>query len=424
MLQKTRFEGCHLLVGTPGRLKDLLSDPRSGIAAPNLDAFVLDEADRLIEVGFEPELRDILGLLPSRQTKPRQTLLFSATIPKNVVSLARSYIDPSNFQFIQTINSEEAPTHEKVPQHIVTVPGVEHWVPTLLELAERESSNEEQPFKAIVFFNNTCTVKVMNDVFYNLRRNYRELNLPHITSIHSDLQQRTRTRIADDFRKARSAILISTDVTARGMDFPGVSHVIQFGVPPSRDQYIHRLGRTGRANKGGQGWLVVLQPEVGHARETLPGLPIKRNDELTAPKVDTSRGTDAELPLYFTAANNAMRRAPPLDVEDTYKKLLSGIIPNIHNSNEKQDVVDAVNHWARFQAGMDTLPSIRSGLLGRTASRLTGITFDDRSSRNRDDRRRGSSFSNDPFSAMTPNYGDRPSYGNRGSSRPPRRSFF
>ena len=85
MLSKVRREGCHLLVGTPGRLNDLLADPSSGIAAPNLQALVLDEADRMLEVGFQQELMEIIKSLPDRRDVPRQTLLFSATIPKNVV---------------------------------------------------------------------------------------------------------------------------------------------------------------------------------------------------------------------------------------------------------------------------------------------------------------------------------------------------
>lgn len=407
MLNKTRREGCHLLVGTPGRLLDLLSDETSGISAPNVKALILDEADRLIEVGFSKELEDIVGYLPHRSKTQRQTLLFSATIPRNVVSLARSYIDPANFQFVQTINPSEAPTHEKVPQHIVTVPGFEHWSPALLELAEKESSKEDQsqPFKAIAYFNNTSTVKMMGQLFNNLYRS-RELNVP-VFSIHSDLEQRLRTHIADAFRKARSAILISTDVTARGMDFPNVSHVIQFGVPVNRDQYIHRIGRTGRANKSGEGYLIIHQTELDHARQLLPGLPIKRNDELEVAKADTMSKEVAELPKYFEAVDRAMQRVGKSEIEETYRRLLQGILPGVRRSDDQQKLVDACNHWVSFQGHFSQPPAVRRIALGSAASRLQGLNIEGGSSGGgRNDGRQGgfdrSRASNDPFGEMMP----------------------
>lgn len=374
MLRKTKFEGCHLLVGTPGRLQDLLSDEYSGIDAPNLAALVLDEADRMLDVGFERELQDILQLLPDRRKSPRQTLLFSATIPKDVVQLARTYVDASNFQFVQTINPNEAPTHEKVPQHIVTVPGFEHFIPALLEIAEKAQSGAHgpDPFKAIVFFNNTDTVKMFGELFEVLPRYLP--NLPPAYSIHSGLDQRNRTRAADTFRKARSAILISTDVTARGMDFPNVTHVIQYGAPPARDQYIHRLGRTGRANKSGQGWLILRKEEVPEARRRLPGLPIKRNDELESARVDTVN-QDAPLPQNFRAVNDAMSRVRRFFIEDGYRKFITSDRSN--RPDELQQTVDAANWWVKFQGQLQTPPDVSPSLLKGVPAlaRVNGLNF-------------------------------------------------
>lgn len=438
MLQRTRREGCHLLVGTPGRLLDLLTDEYSGIAAPNLDALILDEADRLIEVGFERELQQIVQALPDRRQKDRQTLLFSATLPKNVVSVARSYINPSNFQFVQTINAEEAPTHEKVPQHIVTTPGFEHWAPALMELTEKAMSNpdKEQPFKAIVFFNNTVTVKLMGNLFRDLKES-GEARLPLVYQIHSDLDQRQRTRVADYFRQATSAILISTDVTARGMDFPNVSHVIQFGVPPSREQYIHRLGRTGRANKPGQGYLVIQKAEIDAARYRLPGLPIKRSDELEVAKVDTSSGKLDGLPGYFSVVNRAMRSMPRDEIAHTYVRLLTGSLPFITRRDEQQNLVDSLNHWVTFQGQLSTPPPVSAKASGRSGGRLQGLNMGrDRDSDSERDFGRGSNFggrddrsgrfgrgppSRDPFRSME---GAASRSSGRGFQRKSPRSFF
>lgn len=358
MLRKTKMEGCHLLVGTPGRLNDLLSDQYSGIDAPNLAALCLDEADRMLDVGFEQELKEIVRLLPNRKEKPRQTLLFSATIPKDVVSLARTYVDSTNFQFVQTIDPNEAPTHERVPQHIVPVPGFENWIPALLELTEKAQSGAhgDDPFKAICFFNNTVMVQAFQQLFELLPRYIQ--SLPPTYGIHSGLDQRQRTRAAENFRRAKSAILISSDVTARGMDFPNVTHVIQFGVPPERDQYIHRLGRTGRANKSGQGWLFLLKEEVPAARRVLPGLPIKRNDTLEAASINAREADEATLPSYFKHVASAMKRVDTTKLADAYVKFITPKARGV----DVQGLVDSANWWAVNQCDMETVPSVPAKL--------------------------------------------------------------
>lgn len=377
MLRKTNFEGCHLLVGTPGRLMDLLSDEYSGIDAPNLAALCLDEADRMLDVGFDKELRDIVALLPNRKEKPRQTLLFSATIPKNVVSLARTYVDANNFQFVQTINPDEAPTHEKVPQHIVPVPGYEHWLPVLLEIIQKAEAGEHgpDPFKSIAFFNNTDVVKMVAELFEYLPRYVPDL--PPVYAIHAGLDQRQRTRAADSFRRAKRGILISTDVTARGMDFPNVTHVLQFGTPPARDQYIHRIGRTGRANKSGQAWLIVRKDEIPEARRVLPGLPIKRNDTLEVATVDTTVTDGDALPQPFKAISQAMRRVHRHKINDAYIKLACD-----KRRDLMQGAVDSANHWVKFQCGLQELPLVPTRIATANGmKRVRGLNIGDRPQR-------------------------------------------
>ena len=123
MLRQVQRQGCHLLVATPGRLNDLLSDPEANMYAPNLAAFVLDEADRMLDTGFEKELNEIIRRLPSAGEKQRQTMLVSATIPDDVIRLARSMVRSDDFKFVQTIGEDESLTHDKVPQHVVQVSG-------------------------------------------------------------------------------------------------------------------------------------------------------------------------------------------------------------------------------------------------------------------------------------------------------------
>lgn len=422
MLRKTKFEGCHLLVGTPGRLLDLLSDEYSGIDAPNLGALVLDEADRMLDVGFDKELQQIVRLLPSRSETPRQTLLFSATIPKDVVQIARVYVDAKNFQFVQTIKADEAPTHEKVPQHIVPVEGFEQLVPTILEIVEKAQAGEHgpDPVKVMCFFNNTAVVKLMDETFQYLSRSLR--SLPPTYAIHSGLDQRQRSRVAENFRRAQSAILISSDVTARGMDFPNVTHVIQIGVPPSRDQYIHRLGRTGRANKSGQGWLLLRKEDISDARRTLPGLPIKRHDGLECASFDTKNPQGAAEPRNFSEVAHAMRRVRFGIMKEAYEKFM------ISSQRTSQETVDAVNHWVTTQGGAREPPSVSPRLANAVPMlrRLDGVTVEQ--DRGRDDRSggrggfgggrggrdfggrgRGQRDDGDPFNQMSRNgHSDRP----------------
>lgn len=217
MLRQTRREGCHLLVATPGRLNDILSDERSGISAPNLAALVLDEADRMLDVGFEAEINSITSMLPSSEEKVRQTILVSATIPDNVIRLARNMVRPDDFQFVQTIAQNESLTHERVPQHVVATSGFGNMFPALFEIIDREIEASKQPdgkpFKAIVYFNTTALTQLAG-IFGQERRRNGALSIPTI-AINSKLTQPQREKAAKMFKSLRSGILFSSDVTAR-----------------------------------------------------------------------------------------------------------------------------------------------------------------------------------------------------------------
>ncbi|EPE03275.1 atp-dependent rna helicase [Ophiostoma piceae UAMH 11346] len=356
MLMETRTRGCHLLVATPGRLNDLLSTPNSGIAAPNLAALVLDEADRMLDVGFSQELEEIVRQLPNRKEVPRQTLMFSATVPRDVISLARTYIDGKNFEFVQTVDPNEALTHERIPQNIIPVKGYENIHPTLLELFQREVEASKQegkmPFKAIVFLSTTAFVRLTSGVFNELRKNNSEL--PRMFTIHSKLTQNGRTHAAESFRRSTSSILFSSDVTARGMDFPNVTHVIQVGIPPDREQYIHRLGRTGRAEKDGEGWIITAQPEIPLLRRILVDLPINRQDGFAASNYDLAKKDDAERPAPVTAITNILKDAPGNLLAETYMSFFGGMT----QGRSMQVTADCLHDWAIKGWEWDTTPAI------------------------------------------------------------------
>lgn len=369
MLQKTRYEGCHLLVATPGRLTDLLSDPHSGVRAPNLTTLVLDEADRLLDDGFHKEIEQIISLLPNREQVDRQTLLFSATIPREVMHLVRDTLKP-NFHFVQTVKEGDLDTHEKVPQKIAVVPGMENYMPTLLELCKRGVAKaaadaetlgaEAKPFKAIVYLSATNQVILAHRIFNNLKGGEgagmwgkHPLYPAEISLMHGQLTQMERTRVSERFRRAKSGILFSTDVTARGMDFPNVTHVIQVGLPPSKEQYIHRVGRTGRGDKAGEGWLLMSQCELREARRRLRGLPITPDKSLEAAQLDMTQ--DAQLPKSLATTLSQVADATKMvdrrTKEDAYMASLG------HSAGDPERL-EALNQWTRYGWGYEKPPAV------------------------------------------------------------------
>jgi ATP-dependent RNA helicase MSS116, mitochondrial len=388
MLMKMQREGCHLLVATPGRLNDLLTDPYSKVSAPDLSCLVLDEADRLLDAGFADEIEEIMTSLPDIRMKDRQTLLFSATVPREVMGLVRRTLK-NDFQFVQTIQKGEQATHEKVPQKIVEVGGLENLMPALLELCKQAieknalSPDTSMPFKALVYFSSTANVELATRIFENLKASSGELYAKHplwpteISQMHGKLTQQQRTRVSERFRRAKSAIMFSSDVTARGMDFPNVTHVIQIGLPPDRDQYIHRIGRTGRGDKPGEGWLFISSLESRLARRRLQGLPLKPDTSLEAAAVDMTR--DAQLPAALATTLTQIVDATKMVDRDTKTAAYMAMVGVMVGTDDKQDLIDTLNQWTRFGWGWEVPPSISprlANILG--LSRLRGVVIGER----------------------------------------------
>ncbi|PHH80338.1 hypothetical protein CDD80_1977 [Ophiocordyceps camponoti-rufipedis] len=371
MLRQTQRQGCHLLVATPGRLNDLLRDPSSGIDAPNLAALVLDEADRMLDVGFEQELNEITSYLPSPKEKVRQTMLVSATIPDDVIRLARTMIRPDDFRFIQTIGRDEVLTHDRVPQHLVHVRSWANVFPALFELIDREleafrQGQRRMPFKAIVYFNTTALVELAADLSY-LRRRSGEMKASSF-SIHSKLQQAARTRAADAFRTSGCAVLFSSDVTARGMDFPNVSHVIQVDTPRDRESYIHRLGRTARGDKEGEGWILAPQVTLQSTRRLLHGLPINPNNSLTSSGVKVESG---EVSRHHEEMKEFGR-----DVAACFTAAYKSVFGlGVATAQDKNALVDDVNLWAINGFGLAEPPSVGNDWARQMGLANTNLNF-------------------------------------------------
>ncbi|EER26689.1 ATP-dependent RNA helicase mss116, mitochondrial precursor, putative [Coccidioides posadasii C735 delta SOWgp] len=370
-LRRIQREGCHLLVGTPGRLIDIFSDPRSGIAAPNLKAFVLDEADRLLDDGFAPSIMDLQTYFPKRSEVDRQTLMFSATIAPEILSMVRRTLK-QDFSFVKTVRDDEAPTHLKVPQRAVFLDCRSNQMPAIMEILTQAIRRHEtdpvqnSPFKAIVYYNSTNEVSIAAAAFNALLTDPESRFSPHPfgirgIEIHSKLTQAQRTRNSDMFRRAKSAILFSSDVTARGMDFPNVTHVIQVGVPQSRETYIHRLGRTARANKTGEGWILLTDPEYREFKTTLRGLPIQEDEALLkTAMIDMSReNPDAPEPTA-SIISQAKQAYSGLDYTLKEKAYMSslGLI-------RSRDQFRQLNNMTKHLWSLDSPPPISLALARR-----------------------------------------------------------
>lgn len=251
---KAIFNGCDILVATPGRLLDHLGEEEVQFRLGGLQTLVLDEADRMLDMGFLPDIKRILNYLPKL---PRQSMLFSATIDDQVKNVAHLFLT-KDYEYISTIPEGEANTHERVEQYLVLTPTMVDHAPAMAAVIEAEfAAAKSFAFKAIVFAPTAAHADFYGQILASIG------TLPTVSVLHSRMTQSKRTRTTQDFRQSINAICVATDVIARGMDFPGVSHVFQVGLPPDKESYIHRLGRTARADAEGRGILVLAEAEKG-----------------------------------------------------------------------------------------------------------------------------------------------------------------
>lgn len=259
--EKQILGGCEILIATPGRLQDHMSDERILYQMRNLNTLVLDEADRLLDMGFQKDLQNIVAKLPDKRVSERQGMLFSATIAPHVEKVAGLVLSPG-YKFISTIPAGEANTHERVPQFVIEVPDFASVAPAMVGCVKDEAARDPS-FKAILFAQTAAQADFYGLILSSLP------GLPPISILHSRLSQSRRSKITNEFRTAKTAILVATDVVARGMDFPGVTAIIQLGLPMDKESYIHRLGRTARADAEGRGILIISSVESWFPKYTL-----------------------------------------------------------------------------------------------------------------------------------------------------------
>ena len=270
--------GVDVLIATPGRLLDLYG--RGKILLSDARILVIDEADRMLDMGFIPDVERIVGLLP----EPRQTLFFSATMPPEIRRLADAFLrDP--VEIAVTPPTSPAAT-------------VEQWLTVIRPEDKREALRRlirsEDVKNALIFCNRKRDVDIL---FRSLTRHGFDA-----AALHGDMPQPKRTETLERFRKGEIRLLVASDVAARGLDIQGMSHVFCFDVPIHAEDYIHRIGRTGRAGRTGRSFMLAA-PEDGRAVAAIVKLIGKEIPLYVIPGVD-----EAELE-YDERPRRGPRRA-------------------------------------------------------------------------------------------------------------------
>ncbi len=230
--------GADVIVGTPGRVLDHLA--RGSLDLRSVGTVVLDEADRMLDIGFRPDIEKILRRCP----KERQTLLLSATVAPPIERLAEYMRDPEVMDF-----SPRSMGVDTIEQFYFTV-DQERKFDLLVHLLKRE-----EPEQAIVF----CRTKRGTErIFRRLSKHFQGADM-----MHGDMVQSARDRVMKEFRAGNVKLLVATDVVGRGIDVTSISHIINYDIPQSSDDYVHRVGRTGRMGREGVAYTFVTTEEGG-----------------------------------------------------------------------------------------------------------------------------------------------------------------
>ncbi|KAH9897047.1 P-loop containing nucleoside triphosphate hydrolase protein [Cubamyces lactineus] len=360
-----------IVVATPGRLRDCIEND-SGFkdALRTTDVFILDEADTLLEMGFREDIQAIAEEL--KPSPERQTFMFSATISPAIRQIARSIL-AKNHEFINCVPDDAPPTHQSIPQFYTALPSAKEQLPHVLRLIAEDQLLHPKMSKVLVFLPTTSLVRLYATIIEQLA----PISLPagsgtHLRELHSKKSMGSRINTSEWFRRRDRGhtVLVTSDVSARGVDYPGVTRVIQVGIPASSDMYVHRVGRTGRgSNMSGRADLVLMPWERGFLNWQMSDIPIKelpytqlKTEVLElAQKHDQDPAAFSDLPrspLFARSAQRLEELETAIDAglegrldEGDVRDALVSLLAFYHGNHEqlrsaKGAIVAGVHEWA------------------------------------------------------------------------------
>ena len=381
---------------------------------------MLDEADSLLDMGFRDDIEDIITYLPPSPV--RQTFLFSATVSKAIQQIAEQTLS-ENHAFINCVTQDDSPVHMHIKQFHTVLPSASHQMAHLLRLLAHEQLTNPGSSKTIVFLPTTKMTQLFSTLLREMKSVLPAGKNTSIYEIHSKKTMEGRTRTSADFRADKSgcSVLVSSDVSARGVDYPGVTRIIQVGIPSSPDQYVHRVGRTGRAGSAGRqgrGDLILLPWEMDFVTWHLKGIPLKPLTvaELERQVGDLAKQLDQDPRAYFQefgSKETVARPAPQMHsshsfgvvgrrsmaptgpnlfktpyvrtaeeiatraeelrsnmdsvaVEETFMSMLGYFIPRANElRTNKETVLEGLKDWAKESGGLDHPPYVSQEMLNK-----------------------------------------------------------
>jgi len=362
-------QGCpDILVATPGRLNDLFQNGGLAAMVRQLSIIIFDEADQLLDMGFRPAITEALSYLPP--PGQRQCFLFSATFPREVASLTKNALGPG-FLTVDTVGEEDQ-TNSHVPQSATVCSGLALGAHLWHNI--QEELRKDPQFKIIVFFPTARMTQFYSELFSKMGLKVLEM--------HSRKSQSARNKMAEQFRERAGLCLFTSDVSARGMDYPDVTLVVQCNMPSDAAQYVHRLGRTGRAGKQGRGLLLLSDFERGFLRK-IKDLPVQ---------VYPSENLAQEAVGQFaSAAHQAVRKMDPKTGEMAYQAWLGFYNSNLRMLNwSKNELVAEANNWYAEVLGLPEPPALQAKTVGKMGLKGTpGLRVEGRGGVPHSDRAQG-----------------------------------